>query len=73
MATKNILVIVTCVIFLVYFSNVVAGATGAGVFLSDVGGMLTLFAACTCFVVAMLAHERAAKDKNADPANNDDT
>jgi len=66
---KNILIIVTCVIFLVFFSNVVAGAAGMGTFLSDVGEMLTLFAACICFVVAMLAHERAQTDKNAAPAN----
>jgi hypothetical protein len=51
----------------VFFSNVVAGASGAGVFLSDVGEMLTLFAACICFVVAMLAHERAAKSTGTPP------
>jgi len=67
--TKNILVIVTCIIFLVFFSNVVAGAAGIGVFLSDVGEMLTLFAACVCFVVAMLAHERSATGRSAHPAN----
>ena len=61
MASKNLFVLVTCIIFLVFFANVVAGAMGAGAFLSDVGGMLTLFAACTCFVIAMLAHERASK------------
>lgn len=71
MATKNILLIATCAIFFAYFSNVVAGAMGIGVFLSDVGEMLTLFAACACFVVAMLAHERAAADQAADPASND--
>lgn len=59
MTAKNALVIVTCIIFLVFFSNVVAGATGIGVFLSDVGEMLTLLAACICFVLAMLAHERS--------------
>jgi len=70
-ATKNLLVIVTCVIFAVFFSNVVAGATGVGQFLSDVGEMLTLFAACVCFVLAMLAHERSAKATSASPADND--
>ena len=69
MAIKNLLVIVTCIIFLAYFSNVVAGGTGAGVFLSDVGEMLTLFAACVCFVLAMLAHERSASDTNTASAN----
>lgn len=71
MQTKNIFVAITCIIFLVFFSNVVAGAAGIGSFLSDVGGMLTLFAACACFVIAMLAHERAATDNNAGTANDD--
>jgi hypothetical protein len=66
---KNNLVIVTCIIFFVFFSNVVAGAAGIGVFLSDVGEMLTLFAACVCFVIAMLAHERSAASRSADSAN----
>ena len=69
MTTKNIYLIVTCIIFIVFFANVVAGATGSGVFLSDVGEMLTLFAACTCFVVSMLAHERSALDASARSAN----
>ena len=69
MTTKTLLVISTCIIFLVFFSNVVAGAAGAGVFLSDIGEMLTLFAACICFVVAMLAHERSASDTGAPSAN----
>jgi hypothetical protein len=53
----------------VFFANVIAGATGAGVFLSDVGEMLTLFAACICFVLSMLAHERSATDTSARSAN----
>lgn len=69
MTTKNTLVIVTCIIFLVYFSNVVAGAAGVGVFLSDVWEMLTLFIACICFVVAMLAHERSAKAADTQSAS----
>ena len=71
MAFKNIMVVVTCLIFALFFSNVIAGATGTGVFLSDVGGMLTLFSACICFVVAMLAHERSAAGSSAGPANDD--
>lgn len=43
-----------------FFSNVVAGAAGLGVFLSDVGEMLTLFAACVSFVIAILVYERSA-------------
>ena len=58
-------------IFLVFFTNVVAGAAGVGVFLSDVEEMLTLFAACVCFVVAMLAYERSAAATAGSPANDD--
>jgi hypothetical protein len=68
-ATKNILIIVTWVIFFAFFSNVVAGAAGVGVFLSDVGEMLTLFAACVCFVIAFLAYERAATDTQSQSEN----
>jgi hypothetical protein len=53
----------------VFFSNVVAGAAGLGVFLSDVGEMLTLFAACICFVIAILAYERAATATRSQSAN----
>jgi len=69
--TKNIPVLATCVVFFVFFANVVAGAAGIGVFLTDVGEMLTLFAACICFVVAMLAHERAARETSARSANDE--
>lgn len=72
MAAKNVLVIVTCVIFLVYFSNVVAGAAGIGVFLGDVPEMLTLLVACIFFVLAMLAHERSVTS-TTDDASNDET
>ena len=69
MTTRNSLLIITCIIFLVFFSNVVAGAAGFGVFLSDVGEMLTLFAACICFVIAFLAYERAANDTQPQSEN----
>jgi|GEM_PF-6370489 len=60
----------TCVIFLIYFSNVVAGAAGLGVFLSDVAEMLTLLAACICFVATMILHEQAAGTR-VNSANDD--
>lgn len=68
MKGKSTLIIATCIIFLVFFSNVVAGAAGIGGFLSDVGEMLTLFGACVCFVLAMLSYERAATDDKLDAA-----
>ena len=70
MTAKKCFITVTCVVFLVFFSNVVAGAAGLGVFLSDVGEMLTLFAACIFFVLAMLAYERSPTGSSAHPANN---
>lgn len=55
------MILVPCLIFAVYFSNVVAGAAGLGVFLNDLWEMLTLFAACIAFVIATLSLEREAK------------
>lgn len=69
MTAKTSLIIITCAIFLLFFSNVIAGAAGLGVFLSDVGEMLTLFAACVCFVIAFLAYERAATDTQSQSEN----
>ena len=69
MSTKNKMVIAACIVFLLFFLNVVAGAAGLGVFLSDVGEMLVLFAACVCFVVAMLAHERSVTGESARSAD----
>lgn len=69
MSAKRSLIIITCAIFLLFFSNVIAGAAGLGVFLSDVGEMLTLFAACVCFVIALLAYERAATDTQSQSEN----
>ena len=56
-------------LFLVYLSNVLAGATGVGVFLSDVVEMLTLFLACIAFVFATLAVERAEKARQSQSTN----
>ena len=61
MSKKIRFLAVPCLIFVVFFSNVIAGAAGLGVFLSDLGEMLTLLAACTSFVIATLYMERAEK------------
>lgn len=58
-----------CLIFSVYFANVIAGAMGMGVFLNDLWEMLTLFVACITFVIATLALERAGEP----PAKNTTT
>jgi len=70
MASKNVFLAASCVVFFIYFANVVAGASGLGAFLSDIGGMLTLFFACICFVVAILAHERSAAGTDAPSTDN---
>ena len=61
MKEKTKILSVPCLIFAVFFANVIAGAAGLGVFLSDLGEMLTLFAACTAFVIATLYMERTEK------------
>ncbi|MGB5870440.1 MAG: hypothetical protein WBH04_09590 [Albidovulum sp.] len=50
------------VIFAIFGLNVGLGAAGGPVFLSDVGELLTLFAAVVLFVVAILKKEAAAKN-----------
>ncbi len=49
-----------CGIFAIFFANVVTGAMGGPVFLSDIGEMLTLLAASIIFVIALLYRERIA-------------
>ena len=53
------------VCFVVFFSNVLLGAAGMGVFIGDVAEMLTLLAASILFVIGVLAREAQA---NADKA-----
>jgi hypothetical protein len=45
------------VCFAVFFSNVLLGASGMGVFIGDVAEMLTLLAASILFVIGVLARE----------------
>ncbi len=47
-------------VFAIFVANVIIGAAGATVFLSDVAEMLTLFVASVLFVVAVLRRERSA-------------
>lgn len=47
------------IVFAVFVTNIVIGASGGQVFLSDVGEMLTLFLACAFFVIAVLQREYA--------------
>lgn len=46
-------------VFAIFVANVVIGAMGASVFLSDVAEMLILFLASVLFVVAVLRRERS--------------
>ena len=50
-------------LFAVFIANVVIGATGGTIFLTDVGEMLLLFAASVFFVAAVLKRE-AERDNN---------
>lgn len=45
------------VCFVVFFSNVLLGASGIGVFIGDVAEMLMLLAASILFVIGVLARE----------------
>lgn len=70
---KKLMILVPCLIFSVYFVNVITGAAGMGVFLSDLGEMLTLFAACIAFVITTLYLERAANNGAPDSKSEDQT
>ena len=48
--------------FVIFFSNVTAGAFGMGVFFGDVAEMLLLVAATVFFVIGILAREESAKN-----------
>ena len=63
---KKSIILVPCLIFAVYFANVIAGAMGMGVFLNDLWEMLTLFVACITFVITTLALERASENSAKD-------
>lgn len=58
--------ILASILFLAFVSNVVLGATGSGVVLSDVGEMLVLFAASVAFTVAILKREAKVKKGQQD-------
>ncbi|MCY4239433.1 MAG: hypothetical protein OXC93_13995 [Rhodospirillaceae bacterium] len=49
------------VVFSIFLANVVTWTLGATAFLSDVGEMLLLFAACIAFVILVLQREGAEK------------
>ena len=59
-------------VFAIYLANVMTGAAGGSVFLSDRVEMLTLFLACILFVVAVLLRERS-ENQRADPPEETDT
>ena len=52
-------------LFLIYFANVATGAAGGAVFFTDVEEMLTLLAACICFVIGVLLREAAANRESS--------
>ena len=57
---KNLCLALAIACFAIFAANVVIGASGAWVFLTDIQEMLALFAACIFFVAAVLMIERRA-------------
>lgn len=53
----------SCVIFVIYVTNVFLGATSGSAFMGDVAEMVTLFIAAILFTVAILKRESAAKSQ----------
>ena len=56
----NLPLLVALVLFVAFFANVAAGASGMGVYLGDVAEMLTLFASSVFFVIGVLLREADA-------------
>lgn len=50
-------------LFVIFFSNVAAGAAGVGVFLGDVAEMLMLLASAVLFVIGILLREASARNR----------
>ena len=62
---KNLCLALAAACFMVFAANVVAGASGARVFLTDVQEMLALFVACVFFVAAVLMIEKRPATESA--------
>jgi hypothetical protein len=60
-SSGRILLIISACLFGAFFANVMLGATGKGVFLTDVQELLVLFASCALFVAATLQFEKNQK------------
>lgn len=58
------LVLISVLLFVVFFVNVLLGAFGGTLFLSDAGEAVVLFAATIAFVAAMLAAETKTKSNS---------
>jgi len=56
-------------LFILFFANVVAGSMGSQVFLTDVGEMLILLAACIVFVIGILYLEKQVAMLSAKSGN----
>lgn len=61
------------VLFAVFFTNVLMGSLGSGVFLNDVGEFLLLLAVAICFTVAILRAEAKRKSVSDNPTNSEQT
>lgn len=59
--TGRIVLVGALICFAVFFGSVAMGAAGLGAAFSDVGEMLTLFAAALLFVAGVLMLEAAEK------------
>ena len=56
--------VIAAVLFGLFVADVVLGALSDAAFLSDVQGLIVLFAASIAFVVAILRREKLSKEQN---------
>ena len=61
--------ILSGILFGIFFVNVLMGSLGGAAYLGDIGEFLVLLATAICFTVAILKYEAKAKAQSAEPSS----
>jgi hypothetical protein len=63
--------ILSGILFAIFFGNVLMGSLGGTSYLGDIGEFLVLLLTAICFTVAILKSEAKAKTQSAEPSSAD--
>ncbi len=61
--------ILSGILFVIFFGNVLMGSLGGATYLGDIGEFLVLLATAICFTVAILKSEANNKAQSAEPGS----